>query len=87
MDSKTNYFELGNKLHDLVTGVKGIAIARIEYLNGCVHYCIKPPADKDGKEIEGFYVDSQQLEKVDDGIIKKVKPNNTGGANREAPRL
>lgn len=87
MDSKTNQFDLGVKLKDLVSGVTGIAVARLEHLNGCVHYCIKPLADKDGKEIEGIYVDSQQIVKVSDGIRKQITQNNTGGSAKGAPRL
>ena len=87
MNSKTNHFNLGEKLRDLVSGIEGIAVARLEHLNGCVHYCIKPPAGDDNKDIDGIYVDSQQVVKVDAGIAKQVVANNTGGSAKGAPRL
>jgi hypothetical protein len=87
MDSKTNHFDLGVKVRDLVTGLEGIIIARLEHLNGCVHYAVKPKVGKDNKEVEAHYIDSQQLEKVDAGITKKVVQNNTGGSASGAPRL
>jgi hypothetical protein len=48
-------FELGVKLRDKVSEVEGICIGcigRIEYLNGCVQYAIKPKVTKDGKSHE-----------------------------------
>ncbi len=63
-------FRLGQRLRDTVTGLEGIATARLEYLNGCMQYCISPSVDKDGKRVEGWYVDDQQLICVGDGIAK-----------------
>lgn len=84
-------FELGQKLRDRVTGVEGIAIAKIIYLNGCVQFDIKPKVDKDGKQVDGAWVDTQQIELVDEGLLKKEEalpaPKPTGGAYNEAPRL
>lgn len=87
MNSKTNHFELGERVEDLVSGIKGIVIARLEHLNGCIHYGIKPKADKDGKDVEATYIDSQQLVKVDEGIRKKIVQNNTGGSLAGVPKL
>jgi hypothetical protein len=87
MNSKTKQFNLGERVRDMVTGIEGIIIARLEHLNGCVHYGVKPKAGKDGKAIDAEYIDSQQLEKVDDGISKKLVQNNTGGSLNGAPKL
>jgi hypothetical protein len=76
-------FNLGQKLRDRVTGFEGIATSKVEYLNGCVQFCIKPPM-KDGKIVEGEYFDQQQLEFVDEGIA--VEQRNTGGAMSDTPR-
>lgn len=78
-------FLLGSEVRDKVTGLTGIAIARLEYLNGCVQYGIKPQTlDKDGKIRPSEYIDSQQLELVSDGI--SVKPEPTGGPSTDEPR-
>jgi len=53
--------KLGEKVRDEITGFEGIAIARIEYLNGCVRYEVKPKILKDGRPIEGEWIDEQQL--------------------------
>lgn len=75
--------KLGNKARDKVTGFEGIAISKIEYLNGCIQFCIKPKSDN-GKMPGGEYIDIQQLEFIDDGVAVEAKP--TGGENMGAPK-
>ena len=91
-------FTLGEKIRDKVSGLEGIASARLEYLNGCVQYCISPRIDKDGKRVEGWYVDQQTLELVGSGItgmldhmkkqadINEVPASATGGPSTTHPR-
>jgi len=76
--------KLGNKVRDKVTGYEGVATARVEYLNGCVQYCVKPKVGSDGKMPEPEYIDVQQLEVVSDGTT--VEPSKTGGPQRDCPR-
>lgn len=79
----TDKFKLGNKLHDKVTGLEGIAVGRNHWLNGCIQYCIKPPLHE-GKVLDGEWVDENQLELIDEGIL--VKQKETGGPNKDAPK-
>lgn len=80
-----NEIKLGSKVRDMVTGVTGIAVARCEYLNGCVQYCLVPPAKKGATERpEGVYLDVGQLEVVGNGINIPQRP--TGGPQVDAPR-
>ena len=66
--------ELGQKVKDRITGYEGIAIARLEYISGCIQYCVKPnKLDEKGKIIEGEYIDVGQLEIVGDGISLSAK--------------
>lgn len=78
-------FELGQRLRDRVSEVEGIVIGRIEYLNGCTQYALKPKKLKDGKVLDAEWIDSQQVELVDEGI--DIKPKRTGGSSALAPRL
>lgn len=78
-------FELGDKLKDRVTDLEGICIGRIEYLNGCKQYAIKPKMAKDGKVYDAEWVDSQQVEKLGEGI--DIDAAGTGGSNMGAPRI
>lgn len=88
---KLSKFILGQEVRDIVTGFVGIAVNRIEYLNGCTQYLVKPPCvHKDGepmKQSEGCYIDDQSLELVSigiahsmpGGILPDVDPAPTGG--------
>ncbi len=85
--------KLGKTVKDIVTGFTGIAISKIEYLNGCVQICVKPPVDEDGKMLAGEYIDIQLLEVIGDGVCLDVNPtggvslnvNLTGGVMPDAP--
>lgn len=50
---------------------------------GCVQLCLKPPVDKDGKSVDGLYIDIEQLEFVDDGVKVEQRPG--GGPATNAP--
>lgn len=78
--------ELGQKVRDTVTGFEGIAVSRLEYLNGCVQYLVKPKVGDDGKLPEGEWIDAQQVEVVDGGIFGRVKRAATGGPVPNAPK-
>lgn len=76
--------KLGNKVKDIVSGFKGITISRIEYLNGCIQYGVRP-ISKNGEKREGCeYIDEEQLEIIGKGINIISKKN--GGVMSEAPK-
>ena len=54
--------ELGKKVKDSITGFEGIAIARIEYLNGCISVEVRPTKlSSEGKMIDAEWIDEQNL--------------------------
>lgn len=75
-------FELGDRVKDRVSGLVGIITTRTEHLNGCRQYGINPGVDKDGKMIEGWNIDGEQLVLVDKGLNEKepIVKKTTGGA-------
>ena len=75
--------KLGSEIRDCVTGQTGIATARVEYLNGCVQYCLRPRIRKDGKVPEAIYIDSVQVEVIGSGLNTEKK--DTGGPQRDCP--
>lgn len=75
--------ELGMKVKDKVTGFTGIATSKVEYLNGCVQFCVKATVGKDGKYPDGQYIDIEQLEAVGKGIT--IKKKDTGGEMNDTP--
>lgn len=78
--------KLGMEVMDIVSGFKGIATSRTEYLNGCVRFCVEPKVKKDGSVVDSCCFDIQQLQ-----IVKTVTPatkvvqSSTGGP-RPNPR-
>ena len=79
--------EMGDRLSDKVTGLVGIAIGRSEYLNGCVHWCLKPPIDEKGKMVEGEWIDEEQLEIVEKHVVTIDRPAGIPGGPAEHPKL
>jgi len=61
---------LGNRVKDKITDFEGIAIARVEYLNGTVEYNILPKIDHHGKYPESRYIDKNRL--IDLGKEKEI---------------
>ncbi len=38
--------DLGDEIEDIVTGLRGIAVARVLYLNGCAQVCLGAQREK-----------------------------------------
>ena len=77
--------KLGQKVRDRITGFEGVATARVEFLTGCIQYCIKPDKlDEKGKMIEGEYIDVGQIEILGDGISLSEKEWGAPIVNQEA---
>ena len=76
---------LGNKVRDKVTGMEGIAVSRVEYLNGCIQYAVQPPYKKGSAEMPSWNIDEEQLENAGKKI--KVEKSPTGGPMRKVQVL
>ena len=74
---------LGNKVRDIVSGFEGIATAKVDFLNGCTQICVRPKS-QDGKMPEGEYIDINQLEYVDEGVV--VSTSDNGGQRSDIPK-
>ena len=74
--------ELGKEVRCKITGFKGIAVARTEFINGCVQYNVAPKWDKAKSLMEQeVSIDESSLELVEKPK-KKIKKHGTGGAMR-----
>ena len=71
--------KLGELVKDRISGFEGIATGKSEYLYGCVRILVEPKKLKDGKPIEGEWIDEQRLTK-----ICKAK---VGGPQTDAPKF
>ena len=73
--------KLGQKVKDIVSDFTGIVIARTKYLNGCIQFQVQAKKTiKDG--VVNMDIDEEQLEIVNEGILKKKKVTNTGGPKK-----
>jgi hypothetical protein len=83
MDDK---IKLGQKVKDIVSGISGIAVSRTEFLNGCIRYTVQTKKTTKAESFT-FEADWEQLEVVNDGIIKKRKKTNTGGLKNFSKKI
>jgi hypothetical protein len=68
--------KLGDKVRDNLTGFIGIAVAKCEYLNGCVSYEIVPLDLKEGLIQKTVWIDIQQLSVIKQKpVLKKKEPD------------
>ncbi len=82
VDRGSDPVQLGDTVEDRLTGVKGIATARTEWMEGCSRVTIQPKELKDGLPVDAHVADER-----DTKIIKRAKPApavKTGGP-RPAP--
>lgn len=78
-------FKLGSKVKDKVTGYTGIVTTRTEHLNGCIQYGVNGPVDEQGKMIEGYNIDEQQLELIEEDAVKVKKESFPGAGSTKIP--
>jgi hypothetical protein len=83
IEKEKSMIKLGQKVKDKVTGFTGIATSKVEYLNGCVQFCVKPEMVKPGEMPEGVYLDDMQLEVIGDGVAIPTEPD--GGPMPDTP--
>lgn len=71
---KSEAIQLGNEVKDKISGFRGIAISRCEYLYGCVRVGVQPKAIKKDASSpnDAIYFDEPQLELVGKGIVENV---------------
>ena len=76
--------KLGQEVKCKVTGFKGIAIARTDWLNGCVRITVCPKVGKDGQTVGTECIDEPQLEVIGTGVYKGDE-RRTGGPALSIP--
>jgi hypothetical protein len=77
--------ELGREVKCKVTGFKGIATSRVEYLNGCFRISVQPPVCKDGKFTDSIYIDEPQLDYTSNKKQVQGDDKSTGGPSSKSP--
>lgn len=70
--------KLGDKVRCKLTGFTGVAVAKTEFINGCIQWIVLPKGDKNNKMPEEMSIDEQSLEVIP-VKRKKIKKEETGG--------
>jgi len=84
--------ELGAIVKDKITGLKGVVVARSEFIHGCARYSVQPQDLHEGRPVDVVGFDEAQLEdtgKVADvGQVKekKKKDKDPGGPGGKEPK-
>jgi hypothetical protein len=77
--------KMGIEVYDDVTHFQGIAVARIEYISGCVQWLVQPPVGEDKKRPESEWFDEQRLVEIEGGRAVALN-NNASGFDRPGPK-
>ena len=70
--SNSSKFGLGDILKDRITGYKGVAISRTQWLNGCVRYDLQAQELHEGKPVASVWFDEEQLFLVQEAAPRPV---------------
>lgn len=76
--------ELGDVAKDEVTGFTGVVMAVTYWLNGCRRITIQPQELKDGKPIDAYTFDVEQVQVVSKRKVAVKTPS--GGPMPDTPR-
>jgi hypothetical protein len=77
MKGKQMEIKLGQTVEDASCGFRGIAIQRVEQLNGNIQIAIQPPCGEDkGAYPNAMFVDYHFVNVLDDGVSDRTTPVN-----------
>lgn len=69
-----NSVQLGDEIEDVTAKVQGIAIGRVEYLDGSKAWLLQPRYSEDGTRIPVVEVQDAYVRRVGDGVYVNPKP-------------
>jgi len=64
--------ELGDRVQDRITGVKGIVIGYTYWLYGCERVILQPETLHDGRPVDTVQIDADQVTIVKKGAVHPV---------------
>lgn len=78
--------KIGDMVEDTVTGFRGMAIAKIIYMTGCIRFEIQPKGLRDGRPIKSMWVDETTLINKETGM-KEIDFESPGGSGHVPSEL
>ena len=73
---------LGDRVKDKITGVTGIVVCRLEYLNGCTRLAIQPEKLEKGQPLPPEYFDEPQCVLIKAAVHDRLSPETGGDSDR-----
>ena len=70
--------KLGEMYQDIISGFKGVAVARTTWLYGCVRITLQPKKLHDGKPVDNHTFDEDQLVEVTERPVEAPKTSKGG---------
>ena len=82
-------FEVGSRVEDKITGVKGLVIGRADYISGCNQFLMQPDQSKqekkDNAKPDSIWFDGPRLKRLPGSpLVVDVREKRTG-ADGTAP--
>lgn len=78
--------KLGDEVEDNVTGLIGIAVSRVTFINGCVYYHVQPRQNAEQKKKAEFstpsFFPSGRLKTLSKGVSEEMAPRLQGAAEK-----
>lgn len=71
---KEQDIRLGDQVEDVTSGLRGIAVGKINYLSGAIYWIIQPPLDTSGMPQRDQYIPDAYIKRFSDGVYIKPKP-------------
>lgn len=69
--------KLGDEIEDVTAKVTGIAIGKVEYLDGSIAWLMQPKYDVDGRRVAIVEVQDAYVKRIGDGVY--VEPKGQAG--------
>ncbi len=79
--------QLGDQVIDEISGLKGVAIGRCEYLYGCTQIGVQPKVDKDGSVPSSVWIDEQRVKFVSRPAVPNNPTKAEAGGSYPAPKM
>lgn len=83
-------FEIGSKISDKISGIRGIVIGRADYISGCNQYLMQPDPTKqeikDNTKAESVWFDGPRLKQLPGVPLVIDTREEKTGADGIAPR-
>lgn len=72
--AKTKGIKLGDEIEDVTSKTVGVAIGRVQYLSGAVHWIIQPTTTDDNMMIRTQEIPDAYCKRVGEGVYPTPKP-------------